>query len=475
MKRAITSLGLLAIVLAGFAIAGSRGEAPAAAPSPSGSPGGAGVPLIPGFPPAPSVPDGALDPAVATALDAYLTKLIANDQDEESLEVIAASGDARVAWFIADLLRFLQGSGSQAGLVEAFGRLTGVGPDEDPELLTNAWGRTTDLLIAWDLPEPPGYRELKGRLFVAVEPAWEPFFSDANAAIEWRHLSWGGVFIDDRPLGDTELCERGCIPALDDPPLTPASEGDWYPDERIVFGLVVNGDELALPRNVMEVHEMMNITLGGRRLGIPYCTLCGSAQAYLTDSVPVGVAVPVLRTSGLLVRSNKVMYDLASKSVFDTFTGAALSGPLREAGIVLEQATIVVTTWGDWKAAHPGTRIVASDGGIGRFYPEDPLQGRDDNGPIFPIGNVDPRMPVQTNVVGVIGPDGVPVAFPVDQARATLAAGNPVVFGEIEVRDDGGGLRVRIRGGEELPAHQAFWFAWSQFHPTTQVWAPIGL
>ena len=26
--------------------------------------------------------------------------------------------------------------------------------------------------------------------------------------------------------------------------------------------------------------------------------------------------------------------------------------------------------------------------------------------------------------------------------------------------------------GDELTAHEAFWFAWSQFHPETMVWAP---
>jgi len=159
---------------------------------------------------------------------------------------------------------------------------------------------------------------------------------------------------------------------------------------------------------------------------MPYCTLCGSAQAHFTDSVPAGVEIPVLRTSGLLARSNKVMYDLLTGSVFDTFTGRVLSGPLRDAGIVLEQATVVVTTWGEWKAAHPETRIVARDGGLGRQYPEDPLRGRDDDGPIFPIGDADPRLPVQALVVGVIGPDGGPVAFPADQARAALADGAAV-------------------------------------------------
>jgi hypothetical protein len=238
----------------------------------------------------------------------------------------------------------------------------------------------------------------------------------------------------------------------------------------MVFGVVIGGEAVAFPRNIMEVHELVNISIGGRRLGIPYCTLCRSAQAYFLDSVPRGVEVPVLRTSGLLSRSNKVMWDLRTGSVFDTFTGRALSGPLQDADVVLEQATVVSSTWGEWKRAHPDTKIVARDGGIGRTYEEDPLHGRDDDGPIFPIGDADPRLPVHVEVVGVIDPDGRPVAFAANPARAALTNGRAVAAAGVELFADGGGLRARSSRGEELPAHQAFWFAWSQFHPDTALW-----
>ena len=109
-----------------------------------------------------------------------------------------------------------------------------------------------------------------------------------------------------------------------------------------MFGVEVDGEARAYPKNIMEVHEVVNDTLGGHRLGIPYCTLCGSAQAYLTDNLPNGLEQPVLRTSGLLTRSNKVMYDLNTFSVFNTFTGRAVSGPFREQGVV--QLTVVVNT-----------------------------------------------------------------------------------------------------------------------------------
>ena len=61
---------------------------------------------------------------------------------------------------------------------------------------------------------------------------------------------------------------------------------------------------------------MMNGTLGGRTFGIPYCTLCGSTQAYFTDNVPAGIDRLILRTTDLLIRSNKVMCDINSYSVY---------------------------------------------------------------------------------------------------------------------------------------------------------------
>lgn len=397
-------------------------------------------------------------------------RMVADGTTVALLADLVAAGDARYAWLVSDLMRFSSDPDEVVHLAGAFEELTSVDPSHDPTFVDSPWKSVTDHLIAWDLEAPPGYRETKASLYTTVEPRWAPFFADADAEVDWRWMSWGGVLIDDRPLGSADGCVQGCIPALDDPALTPASLGDWYPDDAIVFGIVEGDEVVALPKNIMEVHELVNMTLGGRRLGIPYCTLCGSAQAYFTDGVPVGTSVPVLRTTGLLSRSNKVMYDLRTMSLFDTFTGAAVSGPLQDAGVVLEQDTVTVATWGDWKAAHPDTRLVAEDGGVGRSYPRDPLGGRDDDGPIFPTGEVDPRLPAQEPVVGVVTADGTTLAFAAHVAREVLERGGHVTLGGVELEIDGGGLRARTTGGADVAAHEAFWFAWSQFHPDTQLW-----
>ena len=423
------------------------------------------------FPKAPRVVQGPLDPKIDAAITRLLPPALVGVLDREVLATIAESRDPRLGWLVSDLLRFYQGAPLEDdALVAAFEKLTAVDVSSDPLFADGSWRVVTDHLIAWDLPAPPRYRERKGELYVALEPGWRPFFEDADSEIDWRRVSWGGVRIDNRALGDARPCERGCIPALDDPALTSASEGDWYPDDRIVFGVVVGGEAVAFPKNIMEIHEMVNITIGERRLGIPYCTLCASAQTYLTDAVQPESEPLVLRTSGLLQRSNKLMYELNTRSAIDTFTGRALSGPLQSAGIILRQVTVVTSTWGEWKAAHPDTRIVARDGGIGREYEEDPLGGRDDNGPIFPIGDVDSRLPVQAKIVGVIAPGGAALAFPVADAIEALRAGDEVKLGSVELVADGGGLRAHTEDGVESAAHEAFWFAWSQFHPGTELW-----
>jgi len=328
------------------------------------------------------------------------------------------------------------------------------------------WGDLTDLLIAWNIPAPPNYLTYKRAIFTSVVPDWEKIFVPGD--IDWRHVSWGGVLIDDRPFDTTDdACN--CIPAADNPDVTPASGGAWLHDDDVVFGIVLNGQARAYPRQIMEVREMVNDTLGGRDLGIPYCTLCGAAQAYFTDGLPTGIKRPVLRTSGLLIRSNKVMYDVRTHSVFDTFLGKAVTGPLADQNLTLEQAPVITTTWGDWKTTYPHTTVLAEHLALGRDF--DFRNGRDASGPIFPVGDVDPRLAVHEDVIGIVTPSGTPVAFQRTKALLALWDGQTVSFEDVELRLDAGGIKVVDSAGKDMGSHQAFWFAWSQFHPGTALWA----
>lgn len=408
----------------------------------------------------------ALNEAVRTAFAESVapigseSQIVWGREQDQALETIASSGDARLAWLISDLMRFVWQPDIEEQLANAAGRLLGkqwtVG---DP------WNQIIDHLIAWDIEAPPDYLQRKRLIYTTLVHGWDRLFIEGD--VDWRHVTWGGVPIDARPFGKTNLpCP--CIPAADNPTVTSAAEAIWLKDEDTVFGIVINGAARAYPLQIMEVREMVNDTLGGRDLGIPYCSLCGAAQAYFTDELPAGVSRPILRTSGLLSRSNKIMYDLATHSIFNTFTGKALTGPLAKQGLTLKQATVITTDWQSWRQEYPHTSVLTEDLALGRNF--NFREGRDSTGPIFPVGDVDPRLAIQEEVVGVLAPNGVPVAFPRGASLLALRSGEVVVAQGIILQERAGGLRAVDQSGNELGSHQAYWFAWSQFHPNTEVW-----
>ena len=404
---------------------------------------------------------GSVQAAIQTAFVDSITSSSWGPDQQAALEVVTASGDPRLAWIISDLMRFVTGGTLANTLGTAAADLLQINPPT-----SNHWGIITDQLIAWDIPAPPDYLSVKRAIFTGVVPQWSALFVEGD--IDWRHVSWGGVLIDDRAFGQTHA-PCNCIPAADNPTVSSAKDATWLEDSDIVFGIEVNGEYRAYPRQIMEVREMVNDTLGGRDLGIPYCTLCGAAQAYFTDRMPDGVERPVLRTSGLLIRSNKVMYDVVTSSVFDTFLGKAVTGPLAERGLRLEQATVVTTDWASWKAEHPETTVLIEALALGRDF--DFRNGRDADGPIFPIGDVDPRLPVHEDVIGAITTSGKPIAFQRSAALIALRNGETITFENIRLQLDAGGIRAVGADGADIGSHQAFWFAWSQFHPDTELWS----
>lgn len=415
-----------------------------------------------GFPP--NIPTGPLPTEVREAAQVAFSDSIQRSSwgeiERHALDIIVQSKDPRLVWLISDMLRFAASERLNQSLTNAASDLL-----QKEFRNQNSWGVVTDHLLAWDVPAPPDYLKYKRAIFTGIVPGWDKIFVEGD--VDWRQVSWGGVLIDDRPY-DTTDNGCNCIPAADNPEVSSADDATWLQDDSIVFGIEVNGEYRAYPRRIMEVREMVNDTLGGRDLGIPYCTLCGAAQAYFTDGLPTGIKRPILRTSGLLSRSNKVMYDINTYSVFDTFLGHAVTGPLAKKRLQLEQATVITTEWGVWKKEHPETTVLLERYALGSN--PDFRNGRDANGPIFPVGDVDPRLPVHEDVIGIVTASGTPIAFQRSTAFIALSSGDAITFENVSLKLDAGGIKAIDADGSDLGSHQAFWFAWSQFHPNTELW-----
>lgn len=168
----------------------------------------------------------------------------------------------------------------------------------------------------WSLPyEPhPDYARFKGMVYGGgVDPRMQHFFPPgARSLIRLDEIDWGGVVVNG-------------IPPLYYPKVMAASAARYLRDGNIVFGIVVNGEARAYPKRILAWHEMAVDKLGGVELTVVYCTLCGTVIPY--DSV-VGGKRRGFGTSGLLYRSNKLMFDEETKSLWSTLEGKPVVGPL---------------------------------------------------------------------------------------------------------------------------------------------------
>ncbi len=200
----------------------------------------------------------------------------------------------------------------------------------------------------------PAYLRFKQALFGSqFEDMAEMMNPDADIVIDAREIMWGGVRVDG-------------IPPLEFPlQIFPEEAADWINDSDVVVGVELDGDARAYPIRIIAWHEMVNDTIGGIPVSLAYCTLCGSA--ILFDG-RVGPELYRFGTSGLLYRSNKLMYDRNTRTLWNQFSGKPAWGPLVGQDIRLKVLPVVVTTWGDWHARHPDTTVLSIETGFARNY-----------------------------------------------------------------------------------------------------------
>ncbi|WP_396638050.1 DUF3179 domain-containing protein [Maribacter sp. R77961] len=200
------------------------------------------------------------------------------------------------------------------------------------------------------------YFEFKAQLHQAIDSKFYKYFSGRadQSKIRLDEVRWGGVLQDG-------------IPPLRNPLMIPANQATYLNDDDIVFGIAINGDVRAYPKRILAWHEMFVDTVGEVPVAGVYCTLCGTVILYKTQHKGINYE---LGTSGFLYRSNKLMYDKKTQSLWSTLEGEPVIGPLTNKGIQLDFLSVVTTTWGDWKTLHPNTSVLSTNTGHRRDYGE---------------------------------------------------------------------------------------------------------
>lgn len=318
------------------------------------------------------------------------------------------------------------------------------------------------------------------------------------------------------------------IPAIDQPRfVTPAAASEWLQPNEPVISFELNGDARAYPIQILTWHEIVNDVVAGEPVAVTFCPLCNSAIVF--DRRVDEELVLDFGTSGRLFKSDLVMYDRQTKSLWPQIDGQAVVGSL--IGTELEVFPATTVSWEEWRTANPEGKVLSRDTGFSRNYGVNPYEGYDRIGqrPFLFQDDVDGRLPATERVVAVeIGGQAAAYPFGVLEGQAPVAVHDSVgstdivVFFEkgtssaldaaviAEGRDVGAaGVYLPTVGGRALSfeanpdgfvdretgttwsllgkavdgplageslepvSHvDTFWFAWAAFQPETVIWSP---
>ncbi len=314
------------------------------------------------------------------------------DELQAAIDEAAASGDQRFVSVLIEVLRaqeigILPGEGPAA--IRALSQLTGLPEQPWPDWVL--WYATTDL------QPPPGFRTWKGLLYSRIDEEFPSFFrEDAPSTIRVEEVVWGGVALDG-------------IPALVNARMLPAAEADYITPTELVFGVEINGDARAYPLRILDWHEMANDVVGGVPVALAYCTLCGAGVLFYTR---VGDATYEFGSSGFLMRSNKLMYDRTTYTLWNQLTGEPVLGRLADGTIQLKRLPVVVTRWQAWLERHPDTQVLSLETGHLRDYTPGNPYGSYFASPetMFPAGDPARRLPDKARIYA-LNIDGQPHAL----------------------------------------------------------------
>ena len=428
------------------------------------------------------------EPGEREVTRAFLTLVVGEEGAiVEAIDRIESTWEPSYLPMVLDVMRLIRNPAVSATLLRLIETKTGGEHGFD----LGAWQRAM-----WNAPEVrhPRYAAFKGALHAFLDPRFAAYFDEAGEPlIRLDEIVWGGVRQDG-------------IPPLRNPAMLPADDIGYLDDDHIVFGISINGDARAYPKRILGWHEMFVDTVGGVPVAGVYCTLCGTVILYRTEHDGVNHA---LGTSGFLYRSNKLMYDQATQSLWSTMRGVPVVGPLAGKGIVLDRGSVVTTTWGEWRRRHPDTKVLTLDTGHSRDYAEGAAYreyfATDDL--MFQVPALDARLKNKDEVFTVLlaaHPDR-PLAISAD-----FLAVNPVHHDAIEdtaivvLTDPSGANRAYASGDvtftsydddrtvqdgagvtwtmeehaltaedgrvlHRLPAQRAFWFGWYAAFPHTRL------
>lgn len=332
----------------------------------------------------------------------------------------------------------------------------GDSSDSDVSAAATAEAATTDPGEGSSTIETDGPLDLSGGALTSdegVEVVTEDILDDldpdvAQAVAPWP-TDWSRrtVNIGEFGLGIPRVDPRDIIPPIDLPKFEPITSATWL-DDRQPGALVQFNDEVRFyPLAILTRHEIVNDRFGDLPVVVTFCPLCNTAVSF--DARVDGQALR-FGVSGLLRKSDLVMWDESTTSLWQQITGEGVVGEF--AGAQLELIPTSIVSYGDAVETFPEALSLSRDTGFGIEYGTNSYAGYSSSATPFLFDEEpDPRFPALSRVVGVSLNDN-DKSYPFS-----------VISTELAVNDEVGGTPIVILwGGDTADALDARQIADSQ-------------
>lgn len=263
------------------------------------------------------------------------------------------------------------------------------------------------------------------------------------------------------------------IPSIDNPKFISVAEAsEWLKENEPGVAVFINGIDRFYPYQILVWHEIVNDAVKGQRILITYCPLCLTGFVFdpevRSERVEFGV-------SGLLWKSNLVMYDRKTDSLWPQVLGEAVKGEMT--GTKLKTLPSDQILFGNWKKKFPKGEVLSRDTGAERFYGSNPY------GDYFSVTNLslnlikpkDDRLSNDAFVLGIVI-NNKPKAYYAELVKQKGIIEDNFEEHDIILRYDRELEVVRIfkklmNGQEErINPFSAFWFSWAAAHPNTELY-----
>ena len=177
--------------------------------------------------------------------------------------------------------------------------------------------------------------------------------------------------------------------------------------------------------------------------------------------------------SGLLYRSNVLMYDQQTESLWLQVKRRAVTGPMTGTKLSILPSTI--TSWKKWKTKHPDTTVLSFDTGHNRNYSRDPYESyyKERRGMFRSFFKAGPGEEEKEIVAGIEVGDAAK-AYPVSSLRQRKKMTDTIGGKNITITYDDSTDRISVKtaSGKEIEPIVVYWFVWKGIHPGTDLYKP---